>query len=356
MGGLSALSLTRKDDDKEKERGRSMSTIKAKERARSTSNAPRGGEDGGQSCRSRSTSPFRLRRTRTRDTSPSVGALTHSDVESDTEPSSMRPRNAYSATSDDESQDSDDNESEEEWSDLDQFDPLTERNTERNALVVPPEMPDVDGDIIDPTGEGVNVVVPPEPYFPTTLNHSRGRNPRRRKSTRLEPLPLQTSRPVFLRDRCKITIRQGDPAKAVEEGRRTRKYVVASDLSDESRYAVEWGIGTVLRDGDEMLVVHVAENESKVDPPVPNAADRAVKLRAQQERQGLAYILCRQVTSLLQRTRLNVTITCEAWHAKNARHMLLDIVDHNEPHPAWLHLSLPHSEMLRPRDGGPPAA
>lgn len=78
-----------------------------------------------------------------------------------------------------------------------------------------------------------------------------------------------------------------------------------------------------------------------MDPPIPNAADRAVKLRSQQEvsifftpiltvnlkthtqRQGLAYILVRQATSLLQRTKLNVTVSCQAWHAKHARHMLL---------------------------------
>jgi len=41
------------------------------------------------------------------------------------------------------------------------------------------------------------------------------------------------------------------------------------------------------------------------------------------KRQGLAYILVRQVTSFLQRTRLHVTVACQAWHAKNARHMLL---------------------------------
>ena len=79
-----------------------------------------------------------------------------------------------------------------------------------------------------------------------------------------------------------------------------------------------------------------------VDPQEPNPADRATKLRAQQEvhpltldfeadvlissvlqRQALAYILVRQATSLLQRTRLNVSIQCQAWHAKNSRHMLL---------------------------------
>ena len=49
------------------------------------------------------------------------------------------------------------------------------------------------------------------------------------------------------------------------------------------------------------------------------------------QRQGLAYILVRQAISLLQRTHLNVTVSCQAWHAKNARHMLLDIVDYVEP-------------------------
>ena len=121
----------------------------------------------------------------------------------------------------------------------------------------------------DPVGEGVNVVVAPEPYFPSSLNAlgsiGRGnkRNPRRRKSVRAhEPLPFSTSRPVFQRDRCTITLTQGDPEATLGE-RRKRRYVVASDMSEESRYAVEWGIGTVLRDGDEMLIVTVVENESK---------------------------------------------------------------------------------------------
>lgn len=151
----------------------------------------------------------------------------------------------------DESRDVED--SEESWSENDQFDPVTEQNTQNNALVPEDRVePDVT-EIADPLGEGVNVVIPPEPYFPSTLN-SGVRNPRRRKSTRpQEILPLVTSRPVFQRDRCTITVTHGDPEKSVEQtGRRSKRYVLASDLSEESRYALEWGIGTVLRDGDEM--------------------------------------------------------------------------------------------------------
>ena len=200
-------------------------------------------------------SPFHFRRTRTRDSSPHVGALAQSDAESDTESTRDRPRSGYN--SDDESQgdaySENGSDSEEEIPDNDQFDSVTEANTEANSLVAA-EVAEPDPlEIPDPLGEGVNVVVPPEPYFPTTLNHSSPRNPRRRKSTRPEPLPLQTRRPVFQRDRCTISLTQGDPERALREtGRRSRRYVVASDLSDESRYAVEWGIGTVLKDGDEM--------------------------------------------------------------------------------------------------------
>jgi hypothetical protein len=37
----------------------------------------------------------------------------------------------------------------------------------------------------------------------------------------------------------------------------------------------------------------------------------------------MALLLTKQVTSLLQRTKLHITVTCQFLHAKNARHMLL---------------------------------
>ncbi|CAL1713194.1 unnamed protein product [Somion occarium] len=332
MGGFSLRS-----SNEDKERGRSARKEKEKSRARSSSYGGVNDDDGSDagSMRTRSQSPFHFRRSR-RDSSPTVEALTQSDVESDVEPSRIRPRNAFtlSAQSDDDSDSEEEDDSgEESWSDNDELDPVTSRNTERNALI-PADVVEVDtSDLPDPLGEGVNVVIAPEPYFPTTLNAPGNRNPRRRKSTRPhDTLHLETSRPHFQRDRCTITLTHGDPAKVLEEtGRRPKRYVLASDLSNESRYALEWGIGTVLRDGDEMLIVTVVENEAKVDPLIPNPTDRAAKLRSQQERQAMAYILVRQATSLLQRTRLHVTIACQAWHAKNARHMLLDVVDYFEP-------------------------
>lgn len=50
--------------------------------------------------------------------------------------------------------------------------------------------------------------------------------------------------------------------KEAEQGlRRQRMYLVATDLSDEAAYALEWTIGTVLRDGDTLLAVYAVDEE-----------------------------------------------------------------------------------------------
>ena len=262
---LSSLSLSRggtsERDRDESERGRSKDKDKDKDKTRSSSYAgTQADRDSSAGSRGRSQSPFRLRRLRTRDPSPAVEALTQSDVESDAESlasSRVRPRNAFSlsAQSDDESGDETEDDgsgSDDSWSeDEEGFDEETEMNTEANSLV--PAM-SVEQDVPDYLGEGVNVVVPPEPYFPSTLNGGQGRNPRRRKSMKPhDMLPLNTSRPTFQRDRCIISVTHGDPERVRQDsGRPGKRYVLASDLSEESRFALEWGIGTVLRDGDEL--------------------------------------------------------------------------------------------------------
>jgi len=77
--------------------------------------------------------------------------------------------------------------------------------------------------------------------------------------------------------------------------------------------------------------VNVNENDSKLDPVEGGQVDRVSKLRSQQDRQTLAFLLVRQVTGLLQRTKLHVKVMCQAWHAKNARHTLLDLIDYKNP-------------------------
>lgn len=50
--------------------------------------------------------------------------------------------------------------------------------------------------------------------------------------------------------------------EADEGKRRVRTYLVATDLSDEAAYALEWTIGTILRDGDTLLAVYALDEDS----------------------------------------------------------------------------------------------
>ncbi|KAG8779440.1 hypothetical protein FRC12_024271 [Ceratobasidium sp. 428] len=277
-------------------------------------------------------------------TSPALPASETSPV--DTKES---PAPAADTVNDDSDLDSDDSTSScdsfDSWSGDVQFDDQTQLNTTLNAALQASELENAQLDETlefdsDPLGEGVNVVKPEAPVFettymsrPGTANTTSGAGDTasvraKKKTPRHDPLELVTSRPHFATNRCTMSLTHGKPDQAQREGRR---YVVASDLSEESRYAVEWGIGTVLRDGDEMIVVNVQETESKLDPTDATTGDKTQKIRNQQERQTLTYLLCRQVTGLLQRTRLNVRVYCQAIHSKNSRRMLLDLIDYTEP-------------------------
>lgn len=252
MPSLTNLSLSRVSTNDSDARGRQAHKATAVPTSRSSSFA-------------RSLSPFHVhRRSRNRtERSPSVEALrqSQSDVDSEAElpRKSIRPRNAFNegegSPSDEDDPDGD--EDDDSFDDSsDGFDELTEVNTSRNAALGAPI--EITEDPLeqepDPLGEGVNVVRLPEPLFQQTLmGSSRRSEPRRRKSQRVDTLPLVAGRPHFQRDRCTVTLTHGNPA-GVTDNRRPKTYMVASDLSEESRYAVEWGIGTVLKDGDEMCV------------------------------------------------------------------------------------------------------
>lgn len=144
-------------------------------------------------------------------------------------------------------------------------------------------------------------------------------------------MSLHTSRPLFERNRCTLTIIHGEYDEAAKRSKRPKRYVVASDGSEESSWAIEWTIGTVLRDGDETLIVSVMETDTKLDALDPSTENPHSRMEHQRTRQAMASVLARQAIHLLERTRLAVKISCQAIHAKNSRHMLLDLIDFYAP-------------------------
>ncbi|GAA6004753.1 hypothetical protein JCM11491_002217 [Sporobolomyces phaffii] len=227
-----------------------------------------------------------------------------------------------------------------------EFDEELERNTEANASAdTPADFLKREGPSIYFPGEGPNLLPPTDPMTPNLSSSISSLPPRsnprtgmppRRKSTKssVPKLELKTGRPTFEKNRCTVMLTHGDPDKALEESQRSKRtYLVASDLSEESLFAIQWAIGTVLREGDDCFIVSVMETDTKLDSDDsnPSSSAKAAKLTNQRERQSAVLRISRQATTLLERTRLNVRIICQAIHSKNARHMLVDMIDFHEP-------------------------
>ncbi|KAK0314353.1 hypothetical protein LTR01_001176 [Friedmanniomyces endolithicus] len=184
--------------------------------------------------------------------------------------------------------------------------------------------------------------------------------------------------------------------RQAEEGRkRQRVYLVATDMSPESQYALEWTIGTVLRDGDTLLGVYAMDEEStsaggtgggggveighgaesirdtaaivhglpstNVPPPsshgpsplargslssasaaagpAQSTADSRSRSRnpgashgpADDSRRRAAEDLTNRTIHLLRKTRLQVRIVVEVFHCKSPRHMITEVIDYLQP-------------------------
>ncbi len=97
---------------------------------------------------------------------------------------------------------------------------------------------------------------------PTTSDSDELSDIRRAQKLQINSSPIDSS----ISHRVIRTIIRGDFAKMQEEAeegsRRLRTYLVATDLSGEAAYALEWTIGTVLRDGDTLLAVYAVDEET----------------------------------------------------------------------------------------------
>ncbi|KAK7402389.1 hypothetical protein QQX98_011854 [Neonectria punicea] len=171
---------------------------------------------------------------------------------------------------------------------------------------------------------------------------------------------------------------------AEEEHNRLRKYLVATDLSDESTHALEWAIGTVLRDGDTLLAIYCVDEETGIagsDGPVipddpkamreqaaalnsvansktqpqsmtavpdfvrasamhlrgdsrastpntsPAPSSRGDRSRADEDRRRAVKDITDRVLRLLRKTSLQVRVIVEVMQCKNPKHLITEVID-----------------------------
>lgn len=183
--------------------------------------------------------------------------------------------------------------------------------------------------------------------------------------------------------RCIRQILRGDYRRYQQEAeqglRRQRMYLVATDLSEEAAYALEWTIGTVLRDGDTLLAVYAVDEEAGTGGDAPNSIgigegastmkDAAAIVRtlshqdvltvpgtkprgrtssdvgsaqsiersaqapnvkqmdkAERERYHAAEEVTDRCVKLLRKTKLQVRVVVEVFHCKSPKHMITEVV------------------------------
>ncbi|KAL9103586.1 MAG: hypothetical protein Q9163_001388 [Psora crenata] len=178
------------------------------------------------------------------------------------------------------------------------------------------------------------------------------------------------------------TIMRGDYAyfqnQAREGNLRVRTYLLAVDLRPEAAYAMEWAIGTVLRDGDTLMAIFAVDKaaetgyaedgvpieegekamqETAVEvDKVTAESQRSSRLfdmktllsgsrrssvaaearifkrsKKQQERMHALEKLSDLCVDLLRKTKLQVRVVIEVIHCKVARYMLTEAIDVLQP-------------------------
>jgi nucleotide-binding universal stress UspA family protein len=167
--------------------------------------------------------------------------------------------------------------------------------------------------------------------------------------------------------------------EAQDNQRRVRKYLVATDLSDEAAHALEWTIGTVLRDGDTLLAIYCVDEELGInndgsgdDQMKEQAAAIAASTKpsgstpilgpihsssplvglgvrfgstsstsespmgrernkAEQERYRAVQDITDRVSKLLRKTKLQVKVVIEVIHCKSPKHLITEVIDYISP-------------------------
>lgn len=88
--------------------------------------------------------------------------------------------------------------------------------------------------------------------------------------------------------------------ETTESRHEPRLYLVCSDLSSEASHALEWTVGTLLKDGDTLLIINAIEDESVPRHTIeeePTAEIRMESHRAAEEATATMETLTRQTTN-----------------------------------------------------------
>lgn len=142
------------------------------------------------------------------------------------------------------------------------------------------------------------------------------------------PLEISTVHSKLGSKRMIRTMSRGEniPSLTDPDAKRPKTFLLGTDLSPESAHALEWTIGTVLRDNNVLYVVCGNEDE------IANGTSSNVTPQQQEEDRIEAMTeLTTLISKLLKKTRLQVHVIIEVIHCKSPKHLLTAVIDYVNP-------------------------
>jgi hypothetical protein len=157
--------------------------------------------------------------------------------------------------------------------------------------------------------------------------------------------------------RCIRQIIRGDYEKFNQEAeqglRRQRMYLVASDMSPESEYALEWTVGTVLRDGDTLLAVYAADEEVAAEEAVLPGGPRSPPIDASAKGEDVVKDLSMISRTLSNEASLTVPGTDSGADTPSPRHSNASVNETGSSDSASLRHRAMANAGIRSADGLP---
>lgn len=162
----------------------------------------------------------------------------------------------------------------------------------------------------------------PNIFSQTNMNFSLEQEIDADEDRRSQNMKIDMGTIIFTEDRTIRTIKRGEYPSSFSGSKRIRSYLVSIDLSSESLYALEWAIGTIVRDYDIMMIVEAIDKDDKDDKGI---------LELEKERLAAMEKICQITQKLLKKTRLILQIEIEIIHHKTPKHLLTEMIDYLEP-------------------------
>lgn len=138
------------------------------------------------------------------------------------------------------------------------------------------------------------------------------------------------------------TITRGNFFSLSAESRSPKAFLLCMDFSDESKYALEWCMGTILVDGSVLYIVNVIEDDSFSSQELngipsksanndKNYRTNTASRSREATRKDNVETITHDVLHLLKQTKLQVHIVLESLHHPIPRTFITDVIDHLSP-------------------------